>query len=909
VAIIAADGAALGDAIAAVEAQVYGPQRRFVIGGDAAVRRITEEAGFVWTASWQEFLNELERETYVWFLRESARPRPDALEALVGDAVRTDASIAGSKVLAADDPGQLLAVGVSTDVFNVPFRGLDEGEVDQGQYDVVRDVAAVNGISILVRRDLAQGLHGIDRRLTVATAAIDLCQRARLRGGRVIVSPSSEVLVPRRDVEEPAWREEAGRIRAMLKVYSLLTLLWALPGVMLIGLLEAIVVPFLGRWTLFAWLRAWAWSAMLLPDTISRRRRARRGRVVGDEELFRYQIRGSARLRMLGTEIATKVRTRWPEGRFDLAELGREVSRPAFVAGAAAILFVLAATRVVWQDGLPAGGFALLPSADAAGTLNAYAGGWNPAGLGSPEPLRPLVGLVAAVQFLLFDRPALTVAVLTVAAFFLGVLGMARLLRGFGFESFTGYLAGVVLMGSQATRALGAMTDWGSLLALALVPWVLRTALRARRPGWRSRIGRVAALGAITGLAAMASPAVLVIPAAALLLWVVFGDVRAWPAVPSAVLGAVAAFPLLLPWAGTADLDAFVSAGEGAFWEPWPVLAGAALIAALGTIAAGAGRTARVAAWGGLLGAGGAALARSGEAGWGRAAESAGLILAALGIALVVGAALQVMTELVSMEGIRRAIGFTAVVAALPILAATAALGVPGRAGLPAAVLDDALGFTTAQQDDPAGSRVLLVGDPAVLPGESRTYLGAGYRVTSAPRPTLDEAWLGAPRLGDVALEDALEAIVAGDVLRAGETLQPFGIRWVVALSDSPFTPFFDGQLDLIELGGVGVPAYRNELPARRAVADDGTAWVWTGAGYEGTAAPGTRVLLAENGDSRWGPEPWSQDSWANTVAGFSGTATLAPDPGLRRLAMAAPLIFVALAAIGMWGRRGGRER
>ena len=127
-------------------------------------------------------------------------------------------------------------------------------------------------------------------------AAIDFCQRARLRGGRVVVAPSSEVLYVAPD-REPDWRERAGEIRAMLKVYSLVTLLWAIPLAFLAGLAESIISPFMGRWKLSGVLAAWGWNLMHLPSVIRSRLEVRRGRQVGDEELFRYQTGGSARLR------------------------------------------------------------------------------------------------------------------------------------------------------------------------------------------------------------------------------------------------------------------------------------------------------------------------------------------------------------------------------------------------------------------------------------------------------------------------------------------------------------------------------------------------------------------------------------------------------------------------------------
>ena len=129
---------------------------------------------------------------------DAAGLRPDALEALVYESERVDAAIAGSKLIAIEDTTKLLSVGVATDVFDTPYRGLDDGEIDAGQYDVVRDVAAVDVASMLIRRDIARGIGGLDPLLPPGAASIDVCQRARIVGGRVVVVPSSEVAVARR---------------------------------------------------------------------------------------------------------------------------------------------------------------------------------------------------------------------------------------------------------------------------------------------------------------------------------------------------------------------------------------------------------------------------------------------------------------------------------------------------------------------------------------------------------------------------------------------------------------------------------------------------------------------------------------------------------------------------------------
>ena len=379
-AIVAGDPKAIPETLTAIEHQVYGPRRIVVVGGDAALRSLADESGVDWSASLGALLDAAGPEvTHVWLLRPGAEPRPDALRALVADSERAGSALAGSKVLDGGAPERLVSIGLATDVFGVPYRGLDEGELDAGQYDVVRDVAAVDGVSLLVRLDLVRGLGGFDPLLVDTAAAIDLSQRARLRAARVVVVPSSEVEYPAVPDAAPAWRDEAGHIRSMIKAYSLLTLVWALPLAFVIGLVEAIVAPLVGRWTLFIWVRTWLWNLLHLFSTLQGRRAARRGDVVGDAELYRYQVRGSVKLREL-IEVAGERVTRrlGPEERSNLADVTRELRRPAFLSALVAVFFVVVATRAVWSDGFPAFGYSLPLPSSGVDALRAYAGGWNP---------------------------------------------------------------------------------------------------------------------------------------------------------------------------------------------------------------------------------------------------------------------------------------------------------------------------------------------------------------------------------------------------------------------------------------------------------------------------------------------------------------------------------------------------
>ncbi|MEA3511153.1 MAG: hypothetical protein U9R51_06935, partial [Actinomycetota bacterium] len=152
--IVARGGADLPATIESIQRQVYETQRIIVVGGDTDARQIATAHNAEWIAGLGAFIESGTDATHLWFVSDGVRPRPDALGALVRGQVRLDASVAGSKILDGANPDRLLSAGFATDVFETPYTGLDEDELDQGQYDVVRDVAAVGGQSTLIRADL-----------------------------------------------------------------------------------------------------------------------------------------------------------------------------------------------------------------------------------------------------------------------------------------------------------------------------------------------------------------------------------------------------------------------------------------------------------------------------------------------------------------------------------------------------------------------------------------------------------------------------------------------------------------------------------------------------------------------------------------------------------------------------------
>ena len=129
-AVLAVDSSDVSETINRIRDQVYETTRIVVVGAGGHGRQAADAAGVEWMTNVPNLLGSIDTGiTHVWFVYAGALPRPDALEALVHEAERTDAAVAGSKIVQFDDPERLIAVGIATDVFDVPYLGLeDDGE-------------------------------------------------------------------------------------------------------------------------------------------------------------------------------------------------------------------------------------------------------------------------------------------------------------------------------------------------------------------------------------------------------------------------------------------------------------------------------------------------------------------------------------------------------------------------------------------------------------------------------------------------------------------------------------------------------------------------------------------------------------------------------------------------------------
>jgi GT2 family glycosyltransferase len=916
-AVVIADGSGrLEFTAAAIDQQVYELVGIVVVGREPVADALDADAIIDVRPTLAEAIDAAgEAAEYLWIMTEGALPAPDALKAAVADADRTEAGIVGSKIIGADDT--LVSVGVVTDAFGVSYTGLDRSEVDQGQYDVVRDVAAVSGRALLIRRDLLAGLGGIDSLMAPQAAAIDIAQRARLKGARIVVSPGSEVFYDTETKHDVRWREEASRIRAMLKVYSPLTLLWAIPLDFFLGLIEIVVSIFLGKWYGFDFVKAWGWNIFRLPSTIKSRRLARSGRVVGDEELFRYQRKGSVKLVRMSSASSKALRSRLPgDDRFNMEVIGDEIRQPAFVVGLLVVIFVLIASRNLWSDGFPAVGYTLPFPSVGGDALSAYAGGWNPAGLGSPVPLRPLVAIAGFAKVVTFNASAFSEYVLGAGALLAGIWGVMRLLRTWSISAAPGLIAGVVYVAGPAAQGIAGNTDLGTLLGLGVLPWVLRLVLKPLADGWVALVTRAAGVILTFGILGAFAPMLLLlpVPVVAVFALVRFSDQDAWRSLAFALFGTAGGALLLSPWIWAADLRQIAERGY-AYWNLSSVVGVAAVVVAVAGVVATKGNLRFVAGWGSFVAGVGFLVSRSGDLGYGVETESLGLAALGLGTAIVIGVVAQSVTSSDS-TGWRRFVLGTGAAGVLILVVASMTILLGGRIGLPGDRFNSAFEFTLATEGYAETSRILVVGPPSLLPGGSRVIDGGSYKVVSAPVPDIGEVWLADPLEFDDALEETLSSLIAGETKRVGGELALFGIRWIVVMGDSrgsdasaesvAWRDVFAGQLDLLPLtAAVDNTVFITDIhPVSRALTTSGNPWPRAGWTYEGVPEPGRRVFVAENPDDGWGPGPRVTTESMNEISAETGSATYTPNGSERSQAVFALLGVLLLIGVAAWGRK-----
>jgi GT2 family glycosyltransferase len=347
---------------------------------EAHLVRVAAGTGFAQAAN--QGVEMVEGAAHVLVCHDDVAPVPSAVRLLLEEAYRSNAGLTSPKFVFWDSPDRLLAVGMGADRVGVVNSLIEEGELDQGQHDVAREVFVAPAGAVLVRTDLWRALGGFDPGIGEPGEDLDLSWRAHVAGARVIVAPQARVRHLEADKkglragplpapERVRADRERHRLRTLWTCYGLAALLLVAPVAVLFALAEcawALVHRRPGKHVL-APLTALFGSLRRPRELWQGRRRTQSLRRAGDFHLWKLQTRGSARLRAM-------LRLR--------LERGHELAWVAARASAAPQDSPVAANEMTAVGpGLLPGGAALA----GAEPTNPASGGLSPDGQSSPGPV------------------------------------------------------------------------------------------------------------------------------------------------------------------------------------------------------------------------------------------------------------------------------------------------------------------------------------------------------------------------------------------------------------------------------------------------------------------------------------------------------------------------------------------
>jgi GT2 family glycosyltransferase len=846
----------------------------------AYVRRLEENLGF--GPSVDEVLGMVQGASHLLICHDDVALDPGVVHILVEESFRSNAGVVAPKLVAWDDPQRLLHVGMAVDKGGAVVDRVEPGEIDHGQHDAVQDVFLAPGGCTLVRADLFAELGGFDPGIAVMGEDLDLCWRAQVAGARVVVAPAARVRhlerlaggrrpVPATEAATlpatvsggsppttPAGARPPGspgrrarrtpkptlqalqrrhELRVVLSSYGRFHLVRVLPQLLVLATAETVLSLLAGnRERAAAVVHAWRWNWSQRRQLRARRAFVASHRRLGDSEVRRLQLHGSARLTAYvrravshGLQVAHIGGEAELLG-LDLAEEEAERRRRGFsvtgrvVTGTLVALVLLVGSRQLLGSGFPYVGW-LLPFPSAGEFLHRFVTAWQPTGVGTTDPTSPATVILGVLGFVLGGSTGFLQKVLVFGCIPVGAIGMARLVRPFG-SSWARVVSTVAYLAVPVAYDALALGRWDTLLVYAAGPWIFARLARAsaispyappvpesRRRAWRAGLpGQALALGALVAAVCSLAPAagaVTLLVALALAVGIVLTgrDGRAAGRVLAVGLGGVAvAVVLLAPWsiAVLHGPDRW-AALTGVPLEParapgWPALLRLAVgpigdtPLAFGMLGAatlplfiGARRRLVWAshAWVVVL----AALAVGWAEGRGWLAGLAiptQLLLgpAAVGAALAVGLGVAAFERDLSAYrfGWRQAAAVlaagAAAMGALPVVAAAGS----GRWDLPHTGFGEATTWM-ASRSPAGGFRVLWLGDPRVLPGAGWTLGdGTAYAVSEQGLPDATALWPGGRAGPASALAHAVHQAEDRDTVELGALLAPYAVRYLVVV-------------------------------------------------------------------------------------------------------------------------------
>ncbi|UJP11464.1 hypothetical protein L2X99_08180 [Microbacterium sp. KUDC0406] len=493
-------------------------------------------------------------------------PEPDVLELLAGALERSPSAAIAAPKLTGEGHDEIASLGVSMTSLGRSVE-LAAGELDQGQHDGVDDALSADIRGMLIRAELVPSLRP-DPALAGADEGLDVGVRARLAGGRVVLVPSARISVrpdgpaalPQRESQR-AWAMRLAQLHRRLSYapfaamplhwLTLLPLaLWRSAG-HLIGKHPAAVAPEWGA----------AFTEMLRFSAIARSRAA----IAATRTASWSSI---APLRITRAELHRRLDDGYGSEGGAVSELRFFSGGGAWAVLAALAVSVASFTTLLAWPGM--GGGALLPLRRTVSALWADAA-WGLRGMGlhTVGAADPFSGVVAVLGSLWPGSPSRAMVLLWLLALPLAVLG--------------GWFAATRVTDRSGLRILGGIA-WAlaptfltalvqgrpaAVLLHLLLPWAVHAAVVAHR-SWGAAGAASLLVAASLACAPSIAPAVVVLWAVALILFLVRGRIHGaarliWTLIPAVALFAPLAWAQLRHGTAIALL-----ADPGAIWPAGP---------------------------------------------------------------------------------------------------------------------------------------------------------------------------------------------------------------------------------------------------------------------------------------------------------------------------------------------------
>jgi GT2 family glycosyltransferase len=504
---------------------------------EAFVRFLPGRPGYA--AASNEALGMVEGAAFFLLCHDDCALDPDVVHNLVEESFRSNAGVVSPKYVDWFDPSILLHVGENCDKTGAVVDRIQDGEVDHGQQDAVRDVFVAPGGCTLIRADLWRELDGFDPGIVAMGEDLDLSWRSQVAGSRVVVAPDARVrhreavasgasplMVAGVEIDEHHVTlqslQRRHELRVVLKCYGWFHLVRVLPQAALLAFGE-VVVALLARDRVRARAvaGAWVWNAHHLRELREPRRQLAAHRLFPDAEVRRLQLRGSARLtayfsrlshqgfdvanavvasRSVDTQSELPVLTGSVGAAFsedadfdDLDDLGHRSGRDRFgrpvrrsflstgrqrvVAGIIAAVVVILGTRGILFGSLPTVG-QLAPLLPWSGTWHHFFAGWQPAGVGTTAPATSAFGILGLTGTVLLGGMGLTQKIILLGCLPLGAWGLARLMRPL-VSPRARVVAAVCYVGLPLPYAALGTGRWDGMVAYAALPFVVARLARA----------------------------------------------------------------------------------------------------------------------------------------------------------------------------------------------------------------------------------------------------------------------------------------------------------------------------------------------------------------------------------------------------------------------------------------------